>query len=117
MPSSPTPLSGSANDQAQPELVVASALNPAACSQTAEPASQGLGMTKQPDSCSRRKLARRSAMEAAMANAPCLSGNGSAAIIAALGQGPQPPSMLSLRGSHERRSSSHRILAQGPYPA
>src|SRR5215469_10888258 len=101
MPSSPTPLSGSANDQAQPELVVASALKPAACSHWAEPTSQGLGMTKQPDSCSRRKLARRSAMEAAM-------GGGSFSVGGRIGGGDYS------RAGARPVASVHAILARQP---
>jgi len=44
---------GAPRDQAKPELVVASALNPSSSSQRALPGSQGFGITKQPDSCRR----------------------------------------------------------------
>ena len=46
--SSETPLSGRPNVQANPELVVARALKPSEARNRALPASQGLGMTKQP---------------------------------------------------------------------
>src|SRR6185437_8862879 len=52
-------LSAFARDHAKPELVVASALKPSAASACAEPASQGFGIRKQPDSCSLRNAARR----------------------------------------------------------
>src|SRR6185437_7829843 len=52
-------LSACARDHAKPELVVASALKPSAASACAEPASQGFGIRKQPDSCSLRNAARR----------------------------------------------------------
>ena len=52
IPSSGTPWSGRPVDHANPELVVATALNPSETRARAEPTSQGLGMTKHPDACS-----------------------------------------------------------------
>jgi hypothetical protein len=49
-------------DQAKPELVVASALNPRLCRKRALPTSQGFGMTKHPDLCSSWKARRLAAM-------------------------------------------------------
>lgn len=48
MSSSGTSLSNRPVDHANPELVLASARKPIACSIRALPASQGLGITKQP---------------------------------------------------------------------
>src|SRR5688500_18840835 len=55
-----TPLSARPIDHANPALVVASAGNPRLARKRALPRSHGLGMTKQPDSCSRRKVWQRS---------------------------------------------------------
>src|SRR6185503_1334047 len=58
-----TLLSRLPSDHASPELVVASAGNPSCSSTRALPTSHGLGMTKQPLSCRRRKTARESVDE------------------------------------------------------
>ena len=50
-----TPLSGRPIEKAMPALVVASALKPRCRKYRADPASQGLGMTKQPLWCNARK--------------------------------------------------------------
>src|SRR4051812_24578247 len=49
---------------AHPELVVASAGKPRPASRRALPASHGLGMTKQPVWCRRRKVSMRAFMDA-----------------------------------------------------
>src|SRR5713101_1099458 len=53
-------LSGLPWDQANPELVVASARKPSRASRQALPRSHGLGITKQPDSWSRLNARHRS---------------------------------------------------------
>src|SRR5262245_50636792 len=62
MASRVTPPSPKPRDQAKPALVVARALKPMFCRYRTVPMSQGLGMTKQPLSCRRRKVARFSAV-------------------------------------------------------
>jgi hypothetical protein len=49
------PMSGRPSVKAKAPELVASACAPAAAIMRAEPASQGLGMTKQPEACSSRK--------------------------------------------------------------
>ena len=61
MPYNASASGGSNQGPTNPALVEAIALNSSACSRRALPASQGLGMTKQPRSCRRRKAAQRSA--------------------------------------------------------
>src|SRR5207249_11204918 len=58
--SSDTPLSARPRDQANPELVVASAGKPSCASRRALPRSHGLGITKQPDWWSWRNTRHRS---------------------------------------------------------
>ena len=47
-------------DQANPELVVASAGKPIFCNRTADPTSHGFGITKNPSTCSSWKTAHLS---------------------------------------------------------
>src|SRR6266851_5629523 len=55
---------------AKPALVEASALKPRCCSAFAVPTSTGFGSTKQPASCSLRKLARLSVVVTGMVSLP-----------------------------------------------
>src|SRR5882762_7262029 len=79
MASRETPLSGRPCDQAKPALVVASALKPRLCRYKALPRSQGFGIRKQPDSCSRRNSRRLSVTLGRALDMPEFPGKPSAA--------------------------------------
>src|ERR1700759_1616884 len=61
--------------QAKPALVEASALNPICANAFAEPMSKGLGIGKQPLSCSLRNVARLSANETGIGVSPFAVGH------------------------------------------
>src|SRR5215208_275534 len=102
--STPTAVSACPTDHANPDEVDASALKRNPCSQRAEPMSQGLGMTKQPDACSSRNARRLSTTDGrGIAFLPALSPD-FAAFAAAV-------TMQFLDGCHER-TCSHRKAAR-----